>query len=106
VLWASVALRPFTEQYARESVPQQYWDSPRFHAVNCRISAVWAVAVTVIGIGHLVSGALTDYPTSVVIPADVLLNWVVPFGLIWLTVRYTIHTAHAAHPTSTAQATR
>ena len=27
ILWASLAWRPFTEQYARESVPQLYWES-------------------------------------------------------------------------------
>lgn len=30
---------PFTEQYARETVPEQYWHSPLFRSVNRRISA-------------------------------------------------------------------
>lgn len=96
----SLAWRPFTEQYARESVAKEYWDSPRFHAVNRRITAMWALAVTVMGIGHLVSGALIGYPAGLVIPADMVLNWVIPFGVIWLTVRYTMRTAHAAHHAS------
>jgi hypothetical protein len=42
VIALTLAVRPFTEQYARESVPQEYWDSPQFHAINRRISAAWA----------------------------------------------------------------
>lgn len=100
VLWASLMVRPFTEQYARDSVPQQYWDSPRFHAVNRRISAAWAVAVTTMGVGHLVSGALEGQPAALARPADLLLNWVVPGAITVLAVRYTLSTARAAHSTS------
>ncbi len=30
----SLLLTPFTEQYARESVPRQFWSSPRFKEIN------------------------------------------------------------------------
>jgi hypothetical protein len=90
----TLAARPFTEQYARESVPREYWDSPQFHAVNHRISAAWAGSVAVMGIGHLVSGVLaaqaleyTGYLAGR--PGDLVLNWLVPGLLIVLTVRYT-----------------
>jgi hypothetical protein len=53
------------------------------------------------GIGHLVTGAL---PGNIMLA--VLLNWVVSFALIALTVHYTLRTAHAAHPTTTGQAIR
>jgi hypothetical protein len=45
VIVVSIAIRrPFTLQYAREQVPQQYWSSPSFLRVNDIISGVWAVA--------------------------------------------------------------
>lgn len=94
VLAASLAIRPFTEQYARETVPREYWDSPRFHSVNRRISTAWAAAVAVMAVGHLVAGALTANgaePTGYLVsrPADLILNWLVPGLLIVVTVRYT-----------------
>jgi len=101
VIAASLAWRPFTEQYARGSVAKEYWDSPKFHAVNRRITAAWAGTVAVMGVGHRVSGALTvnagAYP-AVVIPANVLLNWVIPGALVYLTVRYGQSVAQSARP--------
>ena len=47
---------PFTEFYAKESVPQEYWGSPRFHHVNVVISAVWGVTFV---LGALCSLAVT-----------------------------------------------
>lgn len=44
VMLGSLLAVPFTEQYARESVPRQYWHSPVFRAINRRISAVFGVA--------------------------------------------------------------
>jgi hypothetical protein len=37
LVFASLQFVPFTEQYARERVPQQYWNSPKFKAVNRRL---------------------------------------------------------------------
>jgi hypothetical protein len=98
VLAAVIALtlttRPFTEQYARASVPQEYWDSPRFHHTNRRISAAWAGTVAVMGVGHLIAGAVaaSEYTGYLAArPVDLLLNWVVPGLLVFLTVRYTHH---------------
>lgn len=93
VIAVSLAVRPFTEQYARESVPRQYWDSPRFHAVNRKISAAWAGAVAVMGVAHLISGVLAanaaDYTGYLVSrPEDLILNWLVPGLLIYMTVNY------------------
>lgn len=94
VLAVSLAIRPFTEQYARETVAREYWDSPRFHSVNRRISAAWAGTVAVMAVGHLVAGALTANGAEhtgylVSRPADLILNWLVPGLLIVATVRYT-----------------
>jgi hypothetical protein len=32
---------PFTEQFARESVPRSQWTSPTFKKINLGLSAAW-----------------------------------------------------------------
>jgi hypothetical protein len=109
VIALSLAGTSFTEQYARESTPREYWDSPQFHAINRRISAAWAGAVAVMGVGHLISGVIAanaaEYGGYLAFrPYDLVLNWLVPGALILLTVRYTRRvvaqtTGHAAQVT-------
>jgi uncharacterized membrane protein len=44
IVLASLALgRPFTEQYAREQVDPDEWDSPLFQRVNRVLSTAWAL---------------------------------------------------------------
>lgn len=52
--WGSLAAgRPFTLGIARRSVPREHWDAPLFLRVNRVITAVWAAAFTVHGLGAL-----------------------------------------------------
>ncbi|MCW2525449.1 MAG: putative rane protein [Pseudonocardiales bacterium] len=104
VMLGSVLIVPFTEQYARESVPREYWNSPTFHAVNRRISAVWGAAVLVMGLGHLLAGHLdpASAPVSGARPIDLLLNWGLPVVLVLLATEYTKKTA-AAGPARPSQ---
>jgi hypothetical protein len=44
VLASLAAGRPFTLQYARERVPEQYWHAPLFLNINRRIAWAWAGA--------------------------------------------------------------
>jgi uncharacterized membrane protein len=39
--------QPFTLQYARESVPKEFWSSPLFLRTNRQITAVWTAAFAV-----------------------------------------------------------
>lgn len=42
--WISIAIdKPFTMQYARESVPQEKWTHPTFIEINQTVSLVWAI---------------------------------------------------------------
>ena len=46
IAFGSVILRmPFTLQYAREDVPEEYWHEPEFLRVNYLITWVWVVGV-------------------------------------------------------------
>ena len=39
---------PFTAQYARGEVPQQYWTSPVFRSLHVRSSAIWGAVVSLV----------------------------------------------------------
>ncbi len=48
IVLASIALRrPFTMQYAREQVPQEFWNTPEFVRTNYVITGAWAAAFAV-----------------------------------------------------------
>jgi len=79
----SLATTPFTEQYAREKVPQQLWDSPRFKAVNRRLTLLWAAVFAAMVPFHVAAGAINTRPTNIA------LNWVVPIGLVLFGIRQT-----------------
>jgi hypothetical protein len=44
--------RPFTLQYARERVPEQYWHAPLFLTINRRITWAWAGAFATLVVAH------------------------------------------------------
>ncbi len=90
MILATLPVRPFTEQYARESVPQSVWNTPRFHAVNRRISAAWGVGVLVMALADTLAGLLEN-PA-----ANLLLNWGVPIAVFVIVLGYTKRTAAAA----------
>ncbi|MBK1660423.1 DUF3159 domain-containing protein [Paracraurococcus ruber] len=73
IVLASIALgRPFTLQYARESVPPQLWDTPEFRRANLVVTAVWALAFAVMVAAELVLLLLPGVPRGIGIAAIVL----------------------------------
>uniref|UniRef100_A0AAU2K1S5 Uncharacterized protein n=1 Tax=Streptomyces sp. NBC_00049 TaxID=2903617 RepID=A0AAU2K1S5_9ACTN len=81
VALGSLAFTPFTEQYARESVPREHWGSPQFRRTNRVLTAVWGlvfVAIAVIGLVAVDAGRHADW-----------YNWVIPVVLLVLAVRFT-----------------
>ena len=52
VLVSLVIGRPFTLQYAREGVAEQYWHTPLFLTINRRITSVWAGAFAALVVAH------------------------------------------------------
>ena len=93
---------PFTEQYARESVPQEYWGTHQFRSTNRAISLAWGLAVVVMGIGHVIAGFVdssTD-PSTGARPADLFLNWILPIVLVLLVIKYTQREAGHARQVS------
>jgi hypothetical protein len=100
---ATAAARPFTEQYARQSTPRQYWGSPAFHSINRVISAAWGLGLVVIGGCSLLLTALDQQRTtfSSAHLVELLLNWVIPIAVIWGLIKFTA--AYPDHATGREQ---
>jgi hypothetical protein len=72
IVIVSMALRrPFTLQYARESVPREFWDNPEFIRTNYVITAVWALAFIVMVIADLLLLYVPSLPPRVGIIATI-----------------------------------
>ena len=87
---ATASSRPFTEEYARLSTPREVWDSPTFRAVNRVISAAWGAGLVVIGAAGVLVTLLGEHATdrSSAHLVELLLDWVVPIGVIWALVAF------------------
>jgi hypothetical protein len=83
IAFGSLLFTPFTEQYARESVPEQHWSSPRFKAVNRELTTMWACVFAAMVPLHLVAGALDTQRSNL------LCNWVLPVLLVMWAVKRT-----------------
>jgi hypothetical protein len=76
IAFASLLFTPFTEQYARESVPREHWGSPTFKQINRRITLMWAFIFTAMIPFHIAAGVIDERRTNI------LFNWVAPIGLL------------------------
>jgi hypothetical protein len=84
IAFGSLLVTPFTEQYARESVPRRLWSSPRFVAINRQLTLMWACVFTAMVPSHIIAGALDTRR------ANTIFNWVIPIVLIvWAAKRTT-----------------
>lgn len=76
IAFGSLLVTPFTEQYARDSVPREYWSSSRFKQVNRQLTLMWALVFTVMVPSHVIAGVIDTRRASTIF------NWVVPIILI------------------------
>ncbi len=76
IAFGSLLATPFTEQYARESVPRQLWSSPRFVAINRQLTLLWACVFTAMVPAHIIAGMLDTRR------ANTIFNWVIPIVLV------------------------
>jgi hypothetical protein len=86
VIFATLPVLPFTEQFAREQVPAQVAADRRLRALNRRLSAVWGVVVLGLGVGHALATALAG---DVGRPAELVIRWGLPAVLLVTALRYT-----------------
>jgi len=85
IVLVSLAIgRPFTLQYARERVPEQFWDSPIFMAVNRAISWVWAGSFAV----HAAADAAAEFVPAIPLAVEIGASVVALAAAIWFTRWY------------------
>jgi hypothetical protein len=101
VMFASLLFMPFTEQYARESVPEQYWHSPVFRAVNRKLTAIWGTAILIMSGGHLLSGHL-EAAGELHRRTNLTLNWIIPVLLVLGALKFTRQVTDQRPPAAVA----
>jgi hypothetical protein len=83
IAFGSLLLIPFTEQYARASVPRELWSAPRFKQLNRQLTLMWGLVFCVMVTSHVIAGAIDTRR------ANTIFNWVVPIILIVWAVKRT-----------------
>jgi len=83
IAFGSLLRTPFTEQYARESVPREYWGSQEFRRINRQLTAMWGVVFALMVPSHVVAGIIDTHR------GNTIFNWVIPIALIVLAVKST-----------------
>lgn len=89
--FASLLFVPFTEQYARESVPRRFWDSAEFKQVNRRLTTMWGWVFVAMVPSHLIAASIGT-PR-----ANTVFNWVVPVVLIVWAAKRTEAVSESEH---------
>lgn len=72
--------RPFTEYYAKQSTPREYWESPDFKRINRVLTLVWGLV--------FVFNALCDLLVATSGASPDVLNWVLPVVAIVAAVKF------------------
>lgn len=75
--------RPFTMSYAKDTTPEEYWESPLFTRINYAISAVWAGAFTFSAIIGALGGTVLRADN------DFWMGWILPLAAILFAVEFT-----------------
>jgi hypothetical protein len=86
IILALVPVMPFTEQFARESVPQAYWSSPTFEKINRVLSTAWGLAIFAIGVSRVLAAAINGHTTRRL--PEILLGLVVPGAIILYMLKF------------------
>src|ERR1700722_2616161 len=87
VMLVLIPVIPFTEQYARESVPREEWGSPTFKRVNRGLSVAWGASVVLIGLFRLAAAAARHSSAHTL--AQILLGAAVPLIIIVFMLKFT-----------------
>jgi hypothetical protein len=81
ISFASLLFTPFTEEYAREQVPAQYWGSPRFKSINRKLTAMWASVFAAMVPFHVIAGAIDTTR------GNLIFNWAIPLALVFWAIK-------------------
>jgi hypothetical protein len=75
--------RPFTLAYAKDTTPEEYWESPLFMRINYAITAVWAGAFTFSAIMGALGGTVLSGGN------DFWTGWILPLAAMLFAVEFT-----------------
>lgn len=82
-VWLTLLVRrPFTIAYAKDTAPQEVWDSPLFKRINDVITAVWAGAFTFAAVAGIV-GDFVLHDTG-----NFWTGWILQLGAIFFAVAF------------------
>jgi uncharacterized membrane protein len=95
IAFGSLMRTPLTEQYARETVPREYWSSPAFRRVNRQITAMWGAVFVLMVPSHILAGAIDTHR------AFTIFNWVIPIALVVFAVKRTTRLSAGASEAET-----
>ena len=87
IILVMLRVRSFTEEIAKQTVPEEFWRTPTFIRVNRVLSALWGGAQVVLGLLSVVADSGVDLSRG---HLDLLLNWVIPIGAYIALIRFTI----------------
>src|ERR1700754_927217 len=76
IVFGSLLFTPFTEQYARERVDAQFWNTPVFKATNRRLTAMWGAVFAAMVPLHIIAGTVDTQRSNLVF------NWLLPVLLV------------------------
>ena len=82
VILLLLPVMPFTEQFARETTPQAYWNSPTFKQINRVLSAGWGLAIAGVGVSRIIAAIIVEHSTSSHRFADLLFGTAIPILLV------------------------
>lgn len=89
IAFGSLLMVPFTEPYARESVPRALWSSPQFKQLNRRLTAMWGIVFAAMVPAHVIAGAIDTHR------ANLIFNWAVPIALVLWAAKRTAAVSNA-----------
>jgi hypothetical protein len=76
--------KPFTLQYAREQVPPELWNNPRFIAVNRHLTLAWTAAFLVM----VLADVAAEYVPAIPLWVDIAATVAAMVGAVLFTVKY------------------
>jgi hypothetical protein len=86
IILVLIPVMPFTEQFARESVPQAEWSSPTFKKINRVLSTGWGLAIFAVGLSRVAAAAINGHTTRRL--PEILLGLIVPLVVILYMLKF------------------
>ncbi|MBV9000652.1 MAG: hypothetical protein JO304_16445 [Solirubrobacterales bacterium] len=92
IAFGSLLVVPFTEQYARESVPRELWSAPQFKHINRQLTTMWGLVFAAMVPAHVIAGAIHTHR------ANLIFNWAIPIVLVISAAKRTAQISHSPQP--------